>query len=59
MEAAVFLFVNVIKRYQFKAKDSEVNPYLLCLGNISIGFTIRNKEKTLLLPIMFWIFINI
>ena len=33
MEATVFLFVNAVKMYQFKAKDSEIKPYLLCLGN--------------------------
>ena len=29
-----FLFVNATKIYQFKAKDSEVNDYTLCLGNM-------------------------
>ena len=37
-----FLFVNAIKMYQFKAKDSELKQYLLCLGNISINFTLYN-----------------
>ena len=32
--------------HQFKAKDSEVKPYLLCLGNISQDFTINNMKKT-------------
>ena len=31
--------------YQFKAKDSEIEPYLLCLGNISKDFTIHNMKK--------------
>ena len=39
-----FLFVNAAKMYQFKAKDSEIKQYLLCLGNISKDFTI-NKMK--------------
>ena len=29
-----FSFVNITKIYQFKAKDSEINPYALCVGNI-------------------------
>ena len=28
-----FLFVNARKVYQFKAKDSEIKDYALCLGN--------------------------
>ena len=32
--------------YQFKAKDSEIKPYSLCLGNISKDFTIDNVNKT-------------
>ena len=35
-----FLFVNATKVYQFKAKDSEIKKYLLCLGNVSKDFTI-------------------
>ena len=31
--------------YQFKAKDSEIKRYLLCLGNISKDFTINNMKK--------------
>ena len=30
-----FLFANATKMYQFKAKDSEIKKYPLCLGNIS------------------------
>ena len=40
-----FLFVNATKVYQFKAKDSEVKDYSLCLGNVSKDFTINNMEK--------------
>ena len=40
-----FLFVNAPKMYQFKAKDSEIKPYLFCLGDISKDFTIHNKKK--------------
>ena len=28
-----FLFVNATKIYHFKAKDSEIKDYALCLGN--------------------------
>ena len=40
-----FLFVNATKVYQFKAKDSEIKDYTLCLGNISKDFTINNMKK--------------
>ena len=40
-----FLFVNATKVYQFKAKDSEIKDYTLCLGNISKDFTITNMKK--------------
>lgn len=40
MSAAVFLYANDVKIYQFKAKDSDINAYLLCLGNISKTFTV-------------------
>ena len=32
--------------YQFKARDSEIKPYPLCLGNISNSFTIDSMKKT-------------
>ena len=35
-----------MKIYQFKAKDSELKPYLLCLGNISKDFTLNNMKKS-------------
>ena len=35
-----FLFVNAVKMYQFKAKDSEMKPYPFCRGNIS-----KKKKK--------------
>ena len=35
MEAIVFyVFVNAVKIYKFKSKDSELKPYLTCLYNI-------------------------
>ena len=40
-----FLIINAAKIYQFKAKDSEIKDYPLCLGNISKDFTINNMKK--------------
>ena len=40
-----FLFVNAAKIYQFKAKDSEIKGYALCLGNISKDFAINHMKK--------------
>ena len=40
-----FLFVNATKVYQFKAKNSEIKDYALCLGNVSKDFTINNMKK--------------
>ena len=38
-------FVNAIKIYQFKAKDSEIKPYQLFLGNILKDFAVNNMVK--------------
>ena len=40
-----FLFFNATKVYQFKAKNSEIKDYALCLGNVSKDFTINNMKK--------------
>ena len=40
------LFVNFTKIYQLKSKDSEIEDYTLCIGNISTYFTINNINKT-------------
>ena len=37
-----FLFVNAVKIYQFKTKDSEIKPYPFFLGNIWKYFIINN-----------------
>ena len=39
------LFIYATKIYQFKAKDSKIKDYILCLGNISKYFTINNMKK--------------
>ena len=41
-----FLFVNAKKIYEFKAKNSEIKDYALCLGNISKDFKINNMKKS-------------
>ena len=40
-----FLFVNATKKYQFKANNSEIKKYPMCLGNISKDFTSINVKK--------------
>ena len=41
-----YLFVNGTEIYKFKAKDSEIFAYLLCLGNISKDWLQDNMKKT-------------
>ena len=41
-----YLFVNGTEIIKFKVKDSEINPYELCLGNISKDWSIDNMKKT-------------
>ena len=41
-----YLFVNGIEIYKFKAKDSEIVPSPLCLGNISKDWSVDNMKKT-------------
>ena len=41
-----YLFVNGTKITKFKAKDSKVTAYPLCLGNISKDFSVDNMKKT-------------
>ena len=40
-----FLFVNTVKMCQFKAKDLEIKPYSLRLGNISQDFSLNNDLR--------------
>ena len=44
MEATVS-YLLMLQNYQFKAKDSEIKDFTLCLGNISKDFTINNMKK--------------
>ena len=41
-----YLFVNGTEIIKFKVKDSEIVPYLLCLGNISKDWANDNMKKT-------------
>ena len=41
-----YLFVNGTKIIKFKAKDSEITAYPLCLGNISKDWSVDNMKKT-------------
>ena len=38
--------VNGTEIIKFKAKDSEITPYELCLGNISKDLSVDNMKKT-------------
>ena len=40
-----YLFVNGKEVLNFKAKDSEIVPYPLCLGGLSKDFSSLNKAK--------------
>ena len=40
-----FLFVNATKVCQFKAENSEIKNYALCLGNVSKDFIVNNMKK--------------
>ena len=41
-----YLFVNGIEIIKFKAKDSEIAAYPLCLGNIPKDWSVDNIKKT-------------
>ena len=41
-----YLFVNGTEIIKFKAKDSEIVTYPLCLGNISKDVSVDNMRKT-------------
>ena len=41
-----YLFVNSTEIIKFKAKDSEILAYSLCLGNISKDWLQDNMKKT-------------
>ena len=41
-----YLFINGVELIKFKAKDSEITLYPLCLGNISKDWLVDNMKKT-------------
>ena len=41
-----YLFVNGIEIIKFKAKDSEITAYPLCLAKISKDWSVDNMKKT-------------
>ena len=41
----IYLFVNGVEIYKFKAKDSKNNAAPLCLGNVSKDFSVDNMKK--------------
>ena len=41
-----YLFVNGTEIHKFEARDSEIVPYPVCLGNISKDFFVDNMKKT-------------
>ena len=43
--ASSYLFVNGKEIHKFTAKDSEIDPYELCLGNISKDWPVDNMKK--------------
>ena len=40
------MFVNGTEIIKLKAKDSELDSNILCLGNISKDFSVSNMKKT-------------
>ena len=40
------LFINGTEIHKFTAKDSEIVPNNLCLGNVSNDFSAKNMKKT-------------
>ena len=46
MVIVVYLFVNSKEIVNFKAKDSEIVPYPLCVGKVSKDFSLINATNT-------------
>ena len=54
-----YLFVNGTEIIKFKAKDSEILAYSLCLGNISKDWSQNNMKKKTDLTVTFTILVLI
>ena len=52
--ASNYLFVNGIEIIKSKAKDSEIYPIPLCLGNISKDLSVDNLKKDRIKWICLW-----
>ena len=52
-----YLFINGTEIYKFKAKDSNIVPSPICLGNISKDWSVDNAKKKLGLVDMFMILV--
>ena len=48
-----FLYAHGGKYHEFKAKDFEIQPHLLYLGNISKEFTVNSRETFVLKRFLF------
>ena len=44
--ANIFFYVNGVKIHKFKANDSKIKLFPLCLGYISKGFPVGDIKKT-------------
>ena len=45
-ESCIYLFTKGVKICQFKAKDTEITAYTLCLRNISKTFSVNDMKET-------------
>ena len=54
-----YLFLNGTEIYKFKAKDSEIVPTPLCLGNISKDWSTDNmKKQDLMVMSMTYVYVD-
>ena len=54
-----YLFLNGTEIYKFKAKDSEIVPTPLCLGNISNDWSTDNmKKQDLMVMSMIYVYVD-
>ena len=42
----IVIYLLMVQKFKFKAKDFEINPYELCLENISKDWSTDNMKKT-------------
>ena len=51
-----YIFVNDVEIYKFKARDSEINAALLCLGDVSNNFSVDSMKKYQIIPTCLYFF---